>query len=118
MANAFDISLGGAQMNGRFLMGSPMRVDIQWRLDAMRDLTFKVTNCHVSHGDLELDIISRECYSQTVNAQPVAATQFSQGTSFYYALPLLQNFAKFDYKSDVQAMVWSCAHVKDNIRIF
>ena len=83
MANAFKLSLGGAQINGRFLMGSVMQVEIEWRLDAMRDLTFKVKDCHVSHGDLELDIVQDECYSQTVKAEPMAATQFSQGTSFY-----------------------------------
>ena len=84
MANAFKMSLGGSQINGRFLMGSPMEVGIEWRLDAMRDLTFKVRDCHVSHGDLELDIVKDECYSETVKAEPLTASQFSQGTSFYY----------------------------------
>ena len=64
-------------------MGSQMDVEIKWRLDAMSDLAFKVTSCHVIHGDLQLFVVKDECYSDLVAAQPLIEGQFNQGTSFY-----------------------------------
>ena len=58
LANSFSLTLGGASSNnGRFIMGSRMNVEIEWLLGGMADLSFKITSCIVSHGDVDLPII-------------------------------------------------------------
>ena len=43
LADSFAITLSGqAQNNGRFIIGSRMTVEVQWLLDGMPELYFKV----------------------------------------------------------------------------
>lgn len=82
LANSFAITLGGAEHNGRFIMGSQMNVKIQWLLDGMTDLNFKITGCVVSHGDVDVHIIKDECYADVIKAEPLEATRSLQGLTY------------------------------------
>ena len=82
LANSFAITLGGAEHNGRFIMGSQMNVKVQWLLDKMTELTFKITSCVVSHGDLDVHLIQDECYADVIKAEPLEATRSHQGLTY------------------------------------
>ena len=82
LANSFSITLGGSEYNGRFLMGSQMNVQIEWHLDGMEELNYKIKNCVVSHGDIELPVIQDECYADVIKANPLEATRSLQGLAY------------------------------------
>ena len=84
LANSFLLTLGGASSNkGRFIMGSRMDVEIEWLLEGMGDLSFKITSCSVSHGDVELPIVQDECYADVIEAEPLeGATRSRQGLAY------------------------------------
>ena len=84
-ADGFEMRVGGsARNNARFIMGGQLSVEIEWLFNGFgfNDLTFKLTDCYVEHGDLRLFLIKDECYSDLISAQPLAASQFNQGLSF------------------------------------
>ena len=59
-----------------------MNVEIEWLLEEITDLNFKITSCVVSHGDLDLHIINDECYADVVKAEPLEATPSRQGLAY------------------------------------
>jgi len=75
LAGGFSMDLSGAENDGRFIMGSEMHVGINWAV-TLPDVSYSITDCTVTHGDISVDIVDGGCYAQTVNAASTGSNSF------------------------------------------
>lgn len=75
LAGGFSMDLSGAENDGRFIMGSEMNVAVNWAV-SLPDVSYAITDCAVTHGDVNVAIVDGGCYAATVNAAQTSANSF------------------------------------------
>ena len=77
LAAGFSMSLtsmSGSTDAGRFVMGTDMKVGVEWAVKSLSDLTFYFQDCAVTHGSVNMEIIKDGCYSAITNTISVRET--------------------------------------------
>lgn len=77
LAAGFSMSLtsmSGGTDSGRFVMGTDMKVGVEWAVKSLSGLTFYFQDCAVTHGTVNMEIIKDGCYSAITNTVSVSET--------------------------------------------
>lgn len=104
-ANSFDMLLLGAGGDeGRFVMGAPLTVNVNWSVKTLPDLTFFFLNCGVEHGEVTANIVKDGCYAGIVDAKPVEAT----GTSAAFRYNVFKGQGEDSTAQDITCSIKIC----------
>lgn len=82
-AQSFAMNLDGAEgQNGRFVIGAPLEVKVEWSITTLPGLAFAFLDCGVSHGPVTAMIIKDGCYAAITETQPTGRTSTTAGFSY------------------------------------
>ena len=83
LADGFSMTLSNpTSSRTSFVMGTDMRVTIEWAITTLPSLTFYFSQCNVVHGTVKVPIIKGGCFAAITNTRPSANTSTKAGFLF------------------------------------
>jgi len=74
LASGFSLSLTNPAGGSSFVMGTDLRVAVDWAITSLPSLMFYYDECNVQHGTVNVPIIKNGCYASITNTRPSANT--------------------------------------------
>jgi hypothetical protein len=74
LSDGFSMSLTNPAGGSSFVMGTDLRVAVDWAITSLPSLMFYYSECNVEHGTVNVPIIKNGCYASITNTRPSANT--------------------------------------------
>ena len=79
LSAGFAMSLNDGE-GSAFMLGDNIHVGITWAVTTLSDLTYRIKQCDVQHGDSVITIVKDQCYAAKLDVVP--DDQMDQGFSY------------------------------------